>query len=158
MRLRYHQIVLVGDRLLMPLLSLPSCSFQLPPPHLRIFGIQFDGSNSLFATQQFFINEAGNGLFSTHFTPVRICHLRFVNRLLETFCTPYNSCALTGTFPAYTAGVLNSNYRTRLYIARTDSSTLATIYRKVHSFEISYFVFGLTEWLDYELFPRLFHL
>jgi len=104
------------------------------------------------------VNEAGNALWLTHFTPVRLDHLRFVNRLLETFCALDTFCAITGTYPAYIAGVLNSCYRTRpavgeLHVARTDSTILDSIYRKVHSFEIGPFEFRLTEWLEYENFP-----
>ena len=84
--------------------------------------------------------------------------LRFVNQLLQTFCALDICRALTGTYPAYIADVLSSYYHTRLvlgglHIARTDSTLLDNIYRKVHSFEIGPFKFRLTEWLEYEHFP-----
>ena len=34
--------------------------FTDTPPHMRPFGILFDETNSLFKTQQFLVNEAGN--------------------------------------------------------------------------------------------------
>ena len=124
---------------------------------MRPFGIPFDGSNRLFATQQFLLNE-GNALWLTHFTLVSLEYLRFVNRLLETFCALDNCCAITGTYPAYIAGVLNSYYRMRpvvgeLYIATTDSAILDNIYRRVRTFEIGTFEFRLTELLEYDNFP-----
>jgi len=64
---------------------------------MRPFGLPFDGSNSLFATQQFLVNEVGKALWLTHFTPVRLDHLRFVNRLLNTSCAQDICCAITGT-------------------------------------------------------------
>jgi len=35
-------------------------------------------------------------------------HLRFVRHLLQTFCELDICCGLTGTYPAYIAGVLTS--------------------------------------------------
>jgi len=89
---------------------------------------------------------------------VRLDHLRFVNRLLESFRALNICCFITGTYPAYIAGVLIAFYRTRpavgeLNIARTDSAILDSIYRKVHSIQIGHFEFSLTEWLEYENFP-----
>jgi len=80
-----------------------------------------------------------------------------VNQLLQTFCALDICRALTGTYPAYIADVLSSYYHTRLvlgglHIARTDSTILDNIYRKVHSFEIGPFMFRLIEWLEYESF------
>jgi len=111
-------------------------------------------------TQHFLVyrNIAENAIWLPHFTPVRINHLRFVNQLLQTFCALDICCALTGNYPAYIAGVLSSYYCTRLvigglHIARTDSTILENIYRKVRTFEIGPLEFRLTEWLEYESFP-----
>ena len=67
-------------------------------------------------------------------------------------------CALTGTYPAYVAGVLVSHYRARpvirgLHIARTPSTIVDNIYRKAHIDVIGPFQFRRTEWLEYEGFP-----
>ena len=102
--------------------------------------------------------EVGNALWLSHFTPVRLDNLHFVNRLLETFCALDICCAITGTYPAYIAGVLNSYFRTRpavggLQIARTNTPILGTIYSKRHTFDIVAFEFRLTEWLEYENIP-----
>jgi len=55
---------------------------------MRPKGKLFDGSGSLYATQQGLVknNIAGQALWLTHFTPARWDHLGFVNRLLKTFC------------------------------------------------------------------------
>ena len=110
------------------------------------------------ATQRFLMKEVGNALWLSHFTPVRIDYLHFVNRLLETFCALDICCAITETYHAYIAGLLNSYFRTRpavgeLQIARTNTSILGTIYSKQHTFEIVAFEFRLTEWLEYENIP-----
>ena len=70
----------------------------------------FDWLNSLFKTQKFLVsgNIAGNAICLTHFTPARLYHLRFVNRLLETFCALDIFCAFTENYFAYIAGVLSS--------------------------------------------------
>jgi len=100
---------------------------------MSTFGILLEGANNLFKVQQFLVNEAGNAKCLTHFTPVRLDHLRFVNRLLETFCELDIYCAITGTYPAYIAGVLNSYYSKipavgKLHKARRDSVILEKIY------------------------------
>jgi len=127
---------------------------------MKPYEIPFDGSNTLFATQHFLVSVAGNALWLTHFSPVGLEHLRFVNRLLETSSALDICCAITGNYPAFIAGVLNSYYRTRpavgvLNIARTDSSLLDNIYRKLHTLEFGHFDFHLTEWLEYKNFPGL---
>jgi len=70
---------------------------------MRPFGLPFDRTNSVIETQQFLVNGniAGNAIWLLHFTPVRLDHLRFVNRLLETFCAQDICCAFTGNYPAY---------------------------------------------------------
>jgi len=127
---------------------------------MRPHGIPFDVSNSLFETQHFLVNGniLAKALWLPNFTPVRLAHLRFVNKLLQTFCALDICCYLKGTYPAYIAGVLSFYYRTRLvvgglHIIRTDSTILDNIYRRVHRFEIGTFRFRLTEWLEYERFP-----
>jgi len=125
---------------------------------MRPLGKLFDGSDSLFQTQQSLVNEAGNAAWLPHFTPTRIDHLHFVNHLFHTFCELDTSCAFNGIHPAYIAGVLTSYYRPRpviggLYIARTASTVLDNIYRKGHTFLIGAYQFRLTEWLEYEGFP-----
>jgi len=52
---------------------------------MRPKGKVFDGSDSLYATQQGLVknNIAGHALGLTHFTPARLDHLGFVNRFLK---------------------------------------------------------------------------
>ena len=86
----------------------------------------FEGSPSLFETQECLLNSVEHALWLTHFTPARRDHLGFVNLLLEEFCSLDICCALVGTYPAYIAGVLSSHYvdelrLSQICIARTDS-------------------------------------
>jgi len=126
---------------------------------MRPFGIPFDGSNSLFKTQEFLVNGnvAGNAIWLTDFTPARLDHLRFVNRLLETFCALDICCAFTGTYllilQVCSVHIIQRPAVGELHIARTDSAILDKIYRKLHTFEIGPFKFRLTAWLEYESFP-----
>jgi len=116
---------------------------------MRLRGRFFDGSDSLFTTQQNLVKRAGQAMWLTEFTPVRLDHLGFVNRLLQTFCVLDICCALVNAYPAYIAGVLSvfSTGVTRLsllYNARVDSPILDNIY-KVPSFQIGPFTFVLTD-------------
>jgi len=81
-----------------------------------------------------------------------------VHRLLQTFCELDICCTITGTCPAYIAGVLTSYYRTspfigRLNIAIKPSTIPDSIYRKADTFVIGNFQFHLTNWEEYEAFP-----
>ena len=73
-------------------------------------GIPFDGSDILFQTQQSLVTEAENAIWLPHFTPTRLEHLLFVHQLLQKFCELDICCTITGTYPAYIAGVLTSYY------------------------------------------------
>ena len=127
---------------------------------MRPKGKFFEGSNSLFEIQQFLVqgNIAGHALWLPHFTPVRIDHRSFVNRLLKTSCALNICCALMGTYPAYVAGVLSSHYvdslrLSQLCIARTKSPILDNIYRKFPTFEIGPFRFHITADEEYANCP-----
>ena len=125
---------------------------------MRLLGIPFDGSDSLFRTQQSLVNVVGHALWLPHYTPTRLDHLQFVHHLLQTFCELDICCTITGTYPAFIAGVLTSYYRTspvigRLNIARTPSPILDNICRKADTFAIGPFQFYLTYWEEYEAFP-----
>ena len=118
----------------------------------------FDGSASLFETQECVVNIAGHALWLTHFTPARRNHLGFVNLLLKEFCAFDICCAFEGTYPAYIVGVLSSHYTDRLRVSqlcigRTDSPILDNSYRKLPSFEIGPFRFSITTEEDYASFP-----
>ena len=80
------------------------------------------------------------------------------NQLLQTFCKLDICCTITGTYPAYIAGVLASFYNTApciggLHIARTSSSILENFYRKAETFVIEPFQFRITERQEYHVFP-----
>jgi len=119
---------------------------------MRPLDIPFDGSGSLFRTQQSLVSVAEHVLWLPHFTLTRLHHLRFVHHLLQTFYELDICCALTGIYPAYIAGVLTSYYRIRPVIARIPSTILDIIYRKADTFLIGPFQFCLTEWEEYEGF------
>ena len=119
----------------------------------------FEGSNSLYESQEFLVrdNIARSALWLTHFTPVRLDHLGFVNHLLKTFCALGICCALVGTYPAYIVCVLSSHYVDRLRlsqlcIARTNSPIL-DIDRKFPTFEIGPFRFRITQKLNIRITP-----
>jgi len=129
---------------------------------MRPRGKLFDGSDSIFTTQQELVNRAGHAVWLTEFTPARVNHLGLVNRLLQTFCELDICCALVNAYPAYIAGVLSvfstgGNVVSLLYIAGTDSPILDNIY-KLLSFQIGPFTFALTalelfaNYRDYSLF------
>jgi len=128
-------MILVGDRLLMIFFIFVYPLVTFADTHKCSLGIQFDGSDSLFWAQQSLVNETIYAVRLPHFTPKDLVHLRFVSHLLQIFCELDTGCALTGTNPAYIAGVLTSYYRTRplicgIHIARTVSIILDIIYRK----------------------------
>ena len=110
----------------------------------------FDGTDSLFRTQQDLVKRAGHAVWLTEFTSARLEHLGFVNRLLQTFCELDICCVLVNAYRAYIAGVLGV-YSTAvgklslLYISRVDSPILDNIYNNVHSFQIVPSAFTLTE-------------
>jgi len=125
---------------------------------MRPLGIQFDGSNSLFRTQQSFLNVAGHAFWLPHFTPTRLDHLQLVHHLLQTICELDMCCTITGNYPAYIASVLTSYYPTipgigRLHRARTHSSILDDIYRKSETFANGPFQFRLTDREECETLP-----
>jgi len=118
-------------------------------PSMRPRGKRFDGSDSLFTTQQDLVKRAGHAIWLTEFSPARLDHLDFVNRLLHTCCELNICCALGNTYPACIAGALSVCSTGRdtislLYIARADSPILDNIYNKLPSFQIGPFTFART--------------
>ena len=125
---------------------------------MKPHGIPFDGSDSQFQTQQSLVTEMWHAVWLQQFTPARLDHLSFVHRLLQTFCELDICCTITGTYPAYIAGVLTSFYNTApciggLHIARTSSSILENFYMKAEAFIIEPFQFRIVERQDYDAFP-----
>ena len=125
---------------------------------MRPNGIYFDGSDSLFETQQSLVTEMGHAVWLQQFTPARLDHLSFVHRLLQTFCELDICCTITGTYPAYIAGVLASFYNIApciggLHIDKISSSILENFYRKPETFVIEPFRFRIVERQEYEAFP-----
>ena len=74
---------------------------------MRLRGRIFDGSDSMFTTQQELVKRACHAVWLTEFTPARIDHVGFVNRLLHTFCELDICCSLVNAYPAYIAGALS---------------------------------------------------
>ena len=125
---------------------------------MKINGIFFDGSDSLFQTQQSLVTEMGHAVWLPQFTPTRLDHLTFVHRLLQTFCELDICCTITGTYPAYIASVLTSYYNITpciggLHIARTSNSIFDNFYRKADTFVIEPFQFRIVERQEYKSFP-----
>jgi len=106
------------------------------------------------------VTEMGHAVWLQQFTPARLDHLSFVHRLLQTFCELDICCTITGTYPAYIAGVLASFYNTAPYIGglhidRTSSSILENFYRKAEAFVIEPFQFRIMELQEYHAFPDI---
>jgi len=77
---------------------------------MRPHGKVFYGSNSMFDTQGIFRTYIGRTIWFSQFTSVKQDHLVFVQALLHTLCSLGICCALTGTYPAYIAGMVGSHY------------------------------------------------
>jgi len=129
---------------------------------MRPHGKVFDGSNSLFGTQQFLWRGkvASNALCLPHFTPVMSDHLRCVAQLLKTFCFLNICCTCVGTYPSYIAGVLGTYFVdtlriSQLCIDRTDSTILDKFYTKFPTFEFRPFQFRMSEAEEYASFPDI---
>jgi len=73
---------------------------------MRPRGRCFNGSDSMLKTQKDLEKLAGNAVWFTEFTPVRIDHLDFVKRLLLTFCELDICCTIINSYPAYVAGAV----------------------------------------------------
>ena len=105
------------------------------------------------------MTEIWHAVWLQQFTPARLEHLPFVHRLLQTFCELDICCTITGTHPAYIAGVLTSYYNSTpfiggLHIARTSSSTLDNFYGKADIFVIGSFQFRIVERQEYKVFAE----
>jgi len=125
---------------------------------MRSRGKLFEGSASLFETQECLVNIVGHALWLTHYTPARRDHLGLANLLLIELCSLDICCHVVGTYYAYIEGVLSSYYvverrLSELCIARTDSPILDYIYRKFPNFNIGPFKFHLTAEDEYANFP-----
>ena len=125
---------------------------------MRLRGNLFDGLDRLFRTQQDLVKRAVHAVWLSEFTPARLEHLGFVNRLLQTLCELDICCALVNTYPAYVAGVFSlfstgGGKVSLLYFARVDSQILDNIYNNVLSFQIGTLTFTLTESERYVEFP-----
>jgi len=134
-------------------------------PTLRPRGKRYDRSDSLFTNQEDLVKRAGHAVCLTEFTPARLDHLGFVNRLLQTFCEIDICCAHVNTYSAYIAGALSmystgGNTISQLYIARGYSPILDNIYNKLSSFQIGPFTLARTtsgqyaNYRDYSMFAN----
>jgi len=125
---------------------------------MRPRGKCFDGSDSMFRTQQDMVKRAGHAVWLNEFTPAVLEYLAFVNRLMQTLCELDICCVLVNAYPAYIAGVLSvfSTGGIRLsllYIARTDSPIVDNIYKNVPSFQVGPFTFALSASQDKDINP-----
>jgi len=74
------------------------------PNNMRPQGRIFVGSDSMFTTHQHLAKRVGQAVWFTEFTPAKIVHLGFVNRLLHTFCeldiqgVPGGMCQTSGGY------------------------------------------------------------
>jgi len=109
---------------------------------MRLRGRIFDGSDSLCTIHQVLVKHVGHAVLFTEFTPAKIYHLGFVNRLLHTFCEVDICCALVNAYPSYIAGFISvfSAGGTRLsllYIARINFHILDNICNRYHPFNLA---------------------
>jgi len=89
-------------------------------------------------------NVAGNAIWLTEFKPINQEHVNFVELILQTLCTLGTCCAISGTYPAYIAGMLSS-YFAVICIAKTNSTILDPLLRRSQKFTIGPFEFRLRE-------------
>jgi hypothetical protein len=122
-------------------------SLQAHPVDMRLLGMVFDGSTSLFETQRVLRNFIGHAIWLEQFTPVRQDYLHFVLALLLAFCSLGICCAFTGLYPAYIAGVLDKYCMEddfcmcHLYISKSTSAILGPLLQKAIEFTIGSFNF-----------------
>ena len=115
---------------------------------MRPRGKCFNGSDSMLTTQKDLVKLAGNAVWFTEFTPVRLDHLDFVKRLLHTFCELDICCAIVNAYPAYIAGAVSvcsvgDFTLSVLYIAKVNSPLLVHFYLNDPYFQAGPFSFAL---------------
>ena len=97
---------------------------------MKIQATKFNGSSSLFDTQQHLQSVAGTATWLAEFRPRDYEHRNFIELLLKTFCTLGIFCFISGAFPAFTAGVFNSYCTTSMFLAITNSTLLDPLLRR----------------------------
>jgi len=108
-------------------------------------GKEFDGSSSLFETHRNLQPFAGNSIWLTQFHPKKQEHLNFMRLLLCTLCKLNICCAISGTYPAYVAGMLSSYFAVTLCVAKNNSVIIDPLSEMAQNFMIGPFEFQLHE-------------
>ena len=107
-------------------------------------GKEYDGSSSLFEIHQDLHPYAVNSIWLTQFQPKKQEHLNFVRLLLCTLCKLDICCAISGTYPAYVAGMFSSYFAVTLCVVK-HNSVINPLSEMAHNFMIGPFQFQLHE-------------
>jgi len=105
---------------------------------------EFDGSCSLFKTHQLLQYVAGNDIWLTQFKLISLDHINVIELLLKTLCALGICFDISGTFPAYMAGVFSSYFAVTLCIAKTSSTILVPLLKRNGNLMIGPFMFTLS--------------
>ena len=108
-------------------------------------GKEFVGSSSLFETLRNLQPYAGNSIWLTQFQPKKQEHLNFIRLLLCTVCKLNICCAISGTYPAYVAGMLSSYFAVTLCVAKQNSVITDPLSEMAQNFMIGLFEFQLNK-------------
>jgi len=112
----------------------------------------------MLKTQKDLEKLAGNAVWFSEFTPVRIDHLDFVKRLLLTFCELDICCTIINSYPAYIAGAVSVCSVGELalgvfYFAKFNSPLLDHFYLSDPYFHVGAFSFALRESVEHDENP-----
>jgi len=115
-------------------------------------------SDSMLTTQKDLVKVAGNSVWFTEFTPLRLDHLDFVKRLLHTFWELDICCALVNAYPAYIAGAVSvcsvgELTLSILYFAKVNSPLLDHFYLNDPYFQVGPFSFALRDSEEHDSNP-----
>jgi hypothetical protein len=87
---------------------------------MRVNDKRFDGTSHSFDTKKNLRATAGNVSWFTEYRPVKVVGLYALHYLLREFFRHHICCHLSGSYVAYTAGILHSFRAVTLYVYRDD--------------------------------------
>jgi hypothetical protein len=111
---------------------------------MKLQGKEFDRSCSLFKTHQLLQCVAGNDIWLTQFKVIHHDHLKFIRTLLKFLCLLGICCVISGTNPAYIAGVFSSYFAVTC-VVKTNSIFLDCLFTRSRKFKIGPFTFQPNE-------------
>jgi len=112
---------------------------------MKLEGKEFDGSSGLFETNQDLQPYACNSIWLTQFQPKKQELLNFVLLLLCTLCKLVIYCVISGTYPAYVAGMFSSYFAVTLCVAKHNCVTIVPLSELCQNFTIGPFELRLLE-------------